>query len=209
MIEIHPIDSTTFADFDKLHNRADLDDKTSRKMLTESRSVVMHWGVPVHGLFLDGELISVNVTNFSKRPRKNAWGRYLNFYLAYTAPAHRLKGYATMLASHLEAKALELGYSRMKSLAGSYAGVRLHMRMGHQFWGIGKKGELVVDTPLAPGMAFPEGIPIEARNASLEPQSMNVSDIVLALMNPRFDGGRLPPEVQDYYAQNQRQTVAL
>jgi len=164
----------------------------------------MQWGVPCLGLLVCGELLSVNVTNFSKSKRKNAWGRYLNFYLAYTVPEHRYKGYASRLVEHVERTALEQGYNRMKSLAGSYAGVRLHMRFGHQFWGIAKRGEFMVDTPLRSGDEWPEGIPIEARNGSLEPHRMDLEEIAAALMVPRFGTTRLPSEAMAHYIRTER-----
>lgn len=177
---------TKFEIFDRAHNSASLDDKTSRSMLSGSRVAVMSWDVPCIGLMVDNELVSVNVTNFSKSKRKNAWGRYLNFYLAYTIPEHRYKGYASLLVAEIEKRAIEGGWNRMKSLAGSYAGVRLHMHFGHQFWGIAKKGELIVDTPLQAGDEWPEGVPIEARNAGAEPKRMDAEAIRQALLQPRF-----------------------
>jgi len=214
-----------FKIFDATWNHPDSDDKTSRRMLSESRSVVVHWGTPCRGLWVDGDLITVNVTSFSKRPRKNAWGRYLNFYLAYTRPLDRYKGYATHLAQTIEKMAVGQGYSRLKSLAGSYAGVRLHMAMGHHFWGIGKGGALIVDTPIS-DEKFPEGVPIEARNATAkaiaagwapigqlssdpmtftptEPKRMDVEDIRLALLRPPF-GAAIPDFVLNCYSQKVR-----
>jgi len=189
VIEIVPVTPSEFAIFDQHYNYAPLDDKVSRSMLSGSRVAVMSWGVPCLGLKVNDELVSLNVTNFSKRPRKNAWGRYLNCYLAYTRPEDRRKGYATKLMEHIEEQAIVQGYSRMKSLAGSYLGVRLHMRMGHQFWGVArfKKGELIVDTPLKAGDPFPEGIPIEARGIIPDCALMSGADLTVALQQPPFN----------------------
>jgi len=167
-MEIVPVSQSEFAQFDHLHNHGPLDDKISRSMLTGSRVTVMGWDTPCIGLNLNGNLISINVTNIHKR-RKNAWGRYINVYLAYTLPDYRYKGYASRLITHLEETAIAGGCNRLKSLAGSWAGVRLHMHFGHTFWGIAKTGEIVVDSPLAPGMKFPDGIPEDVRNRTVEP----------------------------------------
>ena len=206
-LTIVPVTQGDFARFDELHNYAPLDDKISRSMLSGSRVAVMSWNVPCIGLMVDGELVSVNVTNFSKSKRKNAWGRYLNFYLAYTVPEHRHKGYASLLVEEIERRAIEGGWNRMKSLAGSYAGVRLHMHFGHQFWGIGKKnGELVVDTPLRSGDEWPEGVPIEARNATDNPTRMTAIQIFEALQTgKRFAGAELPNEAMLEYMRKERQ----
>jgi GNAT superfamily N-acetyltransferase len=187
LFEVVPVSPSEFALFDQLHNHAPLDDKVSRSMLSGSRVAVMSWDVPCIGLLVDNELVSVNVTNFSKSKRKNAWGRYLNFYLAYTVPEHRYKGYASLLVEEIEQRAIAGGWNRMKSLAGSYAGVRLHMHFGHHFYGIAKKGELIVDTPLRSGDEWPEGIPIEARNAGEAPFRMTIEDITVALRASRFN----------------------
>jgi GNAT superfamily N-acetyltransferase len=193
-----------FAEFDRLHNHAPLDDRISRQMLSGSRVAVMSWGVPCIGLKVDDVLISVNVTNFSKSKRKNAWGRYLNFYLAYTVPEYRHQGYASRLVEHVERTAIEQGYNRMKSLAGSYAGVRLHMRFGHTFWGIAKKGEFIVDTPLKSGDEWPEGIPIEARNAGPNPHRMDLPEMAEELHAPRFGSVQLPSEAMAQYIRRMR-----
>jgi hypothetical protein len=208
-IEVVSVSTEEFILFDREHNAAVCDGRLERRALSESRSVAVHWGVPCLGLRVDGRLVSINVTNFSKRPRKNAWGKYINWYLSYTIPSERFKGHATSLALHVEQLAVEHGYSRLKSLAGYYPGVRLHMRMGHHFWGIGKGGALIVDTPIS-AETFPDGIPIEARNALDKaikvghvpagrlnseadpqftpnvPRLMDAADIRKALLNPPF-----------------------
>jgi GNAT superfamily N-acetyltransferase len=184
---IRHVSPNEFRIFDQRHNHAPLDDKISRQMLSESKIVVSLYGAPIIGFEVDGELVSINITSFAKSKRKNAWGRYVNFYLAYTVPDHRYKGYASQLVSHIERIALEQGYNRMKSLAGSYAGVRLHMHFGHQFWGIAtKRGELIVDTPLRSGDEWPDGVPEKARTAGSDLHLMGVEEIASALLAPRF-----------------------
>lgn len=165
-----------FTAFDKEHNSALLDDKMSRSMLSGSRTAVMAWGTPCIGLMIDNELQSINVTSIHKKA-KNAWGRYINVYLAYTVPVYRYKGYASILIRHLEEQALAEGCKRMKSLAGSWAGVRLHMHFGHHFYGVAKQGEIVVDTPLAPGLEFPEGIPVDVRNRAENPHILTRAEL--------------------------------
>ena len=166
MIEIVAMTPEEFTVFDnKWNNVREETDKIARRTLGEGRPIIIRWGYPCLGLKVDGEILSINVTSFSKRPRKNAWGRYLNFYIAYTVPAHRHKGYATQLATHIEQIGIDGGWDRIKSLAGSYGGVRLHMGMGHHFYGIGKGGALVMDSPLKSGEVWPDTLPIEARNA--------------------------------------------
>ena len=189
-----------------------VDDKTSRNMLNESKITVALYGAPCIGLLVDGNLLSINVTAFQKSARKNAWGRYINFYLAYTMPEYRYKGFASMLVEHIEQKALELGYNRMRSLAGSYAGVRLHMHFGHQFWGIAKKGELIVDTPLRNGDEWPDGVPERARTAGENVHRMRLDEIALELkLSKRFSneasafGMALPAEAIANYYRKERQ----
>ncbi|CAB4189931.1 NAT_SF domain containing protein [uncultured Caudovirales phage] len=183
-VEVSPEE---FQEFNLEHNKpSEEEDKNNRRILNDGNPVVVRWGIRCMGLKLDGKLVSINVTNFSKRPRKNAWGRYLNFYLAYTLPHLRRQGLATNLLEFIEASAIEQGYSRMKSLAGSWGGVRLHMSKGHHFYGVGKGGALIVDTPLASGMPFPEGIPIEARNACTAPELMTRESILHALSQKPF-----------------------
>jgi GNAT superfamily N-acetyltransferase len=178
---IIPITPSEFERFDKEHNSALLDDKMSRSMLSGSRTAVMAWGTPCIGLMVDYELLSVNVTSIHKKP-KNAWGRYINVYLAYTVPAHRYKGYASTLVEHLEKEALAEGCTRMKSLAGSWAGVRLHMHFGHHFYGVAKNGELVVDTPLISGLTFPDGIPVDVRNRTVGEARLQTRDDLIEIL---------------------------
>jgi GNAT superfamily N-acetyltransferase len=150
----------------------------------DSTAVLAPWSV-LHGrdpkypsnlyaLFLYDQAVSWNATYFSRGRKKNGWGRYVNFHLAFTLPEFRRRGYATELARFVEAQAVAQGYHRLKSLCQTYAGYRLHRKLGHHFWGLqgtyhdGRvregNGKLLIDTPLLE-REFPEGVPIEARCA--------------------------------------------
>lgn len=96
-----------------------------------------------------GVPLSINHTAFGKR-KKNAWEPYANFYLAFTRPSCRKAGYASKLARHVETDAVERGCVRLKALAGTTPGLRLHLSLGHQLWAITDQREVVVDTPLVP-----------------------------------------------------------
>lgn len=116
---------------------------------------------------LDGNPISLNITRLSNRKRRDAWGRYSNFYLAYTLPEYRKQGHATALCRWIQETLASEGYDRMKSLAGSWAGFRLHLALGDIFWGKAENGCLVVDSPLHSG-SFPSTIPRLIRTYSLD-----------------------------------------
>jgi GNAT superfamily N-acetyltransferase len=135
-------------------------------------------------LFTDNRAASFNATYFSRGKKKNGWGRYVNWHLAYTLPEFRRQGFARKLARAVELEARKAGYHRLKSLCQTQLGYFLHRSLGHQCWGpfvkaIGQRaaggeksrGALVVDTPLRTDWQFPEGIPIEARCA-LDPHLM-------------------------------------
>ena len=111
-------------------------------------------------------LLTIHVGR-SSTTRRGAWGRYYNFLVAYTPPEHRLKGFARAALAH----ALDFPHplhaiapDRIKSLAGSKAGILLHMSLGHQFWGVNDKDELIVDTPLRTGSR--PGVPFHGRSAT-------------------------------------------
>jgi hypothetical protein len=95
----------------------------------------------------DAMPVSLNATHFGKR-KKNVWEPYANWYTAFTRPESRRMGYAKGLGWHVRREAVEAGCVRLRSLAGTYLGYRLHRSFGDQFWGITDKDELVVDTPL-------------------------------------------------------------
>ncbi len=99
----------------------------------------------------DGNPFSVHSSKLGKR-KKNKWEPIVNWYGAYTLPMVRRNGYATALYRELERRAEVAGCRRIKSLAGSRAGLALHWSLGHECWGVTDKGEVIVDT------AFPWAI---------------------------------------------------
>jgi GNAT superfamily N-acetyltransferase len=97
---------------------------------------------------MDGGVpVSVNMTKIGKR-KKNVWEPYANWYGAYTLPDCRRAGLATELYRATEELALAAGCRRIKSLAGSSAGLALHHSLGHQCWGKTENDEVWVDSPL-------------------------------------------------------------
>lgn len=136
----------------------------------EYRPVLRNWNIYLQrfggegwAVEKDGRLISFNATRFNKRTDKDGWGRYINWFIAYTLPQFRRKGYACGLQLHIEALGRERGYHRVKSLIESYAGFRLHLALAHQLWGVNARNEILVDAPIHPSWRFPEGAPPMAR----------------------------------------------
>lgn len=119
------------------------------------------WGAEFYGVF-SGAMVTLHVASFTKSPRKNAWGRYVTHYLAYTRPTARAFGFASHGEMDLQAEAFERGYDRLQTLCQSWLGVLYHGRLRDQIWGANDKGELVIDSPLHPG-PWPDGVPIKAR----------------------------------------------
>lgn len=116
-------------------------------VLTEVRRDVFYGGSVWVAYDAAALPVSICVGKVGKR-KKNIWEPYLNFYTAYTLPSARRKGYATALYRIMEAAALEAGCRRIKSLAGSSAGLGLHLSLGHQCWGFSDNNEVYVDSPL-------------------------------------------------------------
>jgi GNAT superfamily N-acetyltransferase len=136
-------------------------------------------------------VLSLNITRGSSlaKRRKNAWGRYVNFFYAYTLPMARRMGHARALAVAVEERAAALGYHRIKSLAGTLKGYHLHRTLRHDFWGVTPEGELVVDAPLLAwtGAPSPSGVPVEARQVARgRERPMTPDEIAAALRHPRF-----------------------
>ena len=143
------------------------------------------WGATLFGFYRWDKLVSVNATRFGKGKKKNAWGKYTNFYLAYTPPEFRRQGHAKILQMAIEGLALEQGYARVKSLTQSYLGLRLHMSLGHWFWGVNERNEIGVDTPLDTVKDFPAGVPIEMRGL-VNPHLLNRDDLLQIVAKPPF-----------------------
>jgi GNAT superfamily N-acetyltransferase len=142
-----------------------------------------------------GNVLSLNATRFSQR-RKMAWGLYINCWLTYTPYNLRGRGYASKLYRHIEALARSNGYHRMKTLASSWAGFRLHWRLGHVFWGLTSHGDLIMDNPLDESMKFPDGIPMGIRTH--HPKGVMAEDeLVQALTDPAGHFARDPREVYE------------
>jgi hypothetical protein len=139
----------------------------------------------IFALEVDGRLVSINVTHQSKRKRADAWGRYINFYCAYTMPGQRYKGYASRLVRWTEEQGRLTDHQRMRSLAMSYAGFRLHYSLGHHFYGLTEKGELVIDTPLA-DTPFPDGVPRRSRQFNTTGARLTDADLRVILSEGRF-----------------------
>lgn len=112
------------------------------------------------------EPVSVHCTKLGKR-RKNLWEPYANWYTAYTTAHRRRAGYATELYNAMECAALEAGCRRVKSLAGSAAGLALHMSLKHSCWGKTANNEVWVDSPFPEHVALYRGlVPPQAPKAS-------------------------------------------
>jgi GNAT superfamily N-acetyltransferase len=97
-----------------------------------------------------GAPVSLHCSKVGKR-RKNIWEPVLNWYSAYTLPTERRKGYASLLYAEVESHAVQAGCRRIKSLAGSSAGLALHRHFGHQCWGLTESREVWVNSVL-PGV---------------------------------------------------------
>jgi GNAT superfamily N-acetyltransferase len=91
--------------------------------------------------------VSLNCTKFGKR-HKNIWEPYANWYGAYTLPDLRRRGHAYRLYAEVERLAVLAGCRRIKSLAGSRAGLGLHRALHHQCWGRTENDEVFVDSVL-------------------------------------------------------------
>lgn len=122
------------------------------------------YGAEVWLKWQDDGPVSLNATRIGASKTPNAWGRYANWYLAFTLPLWQRRGHAAELQRKVESVAVERGALRVKSLIQSFGGLRLHLALGHQIWALNPAGELVVDTPLS-GVtkSFPPGVPIKAR----------------------------------------------
>lgn len=125
------------------------------------------WGALITVKYLDNAPASINMTKIGKR-KKNTWEPYANWYGAYTLPAHRRTGLATELYKNAESLALAAGCHRIKSLAGSSAGLALHRSLGHACWGMTANGEVWVDSPLpGHGGRYGANLPPQAPGARM------------------------------------------
>lgn len=115
------------------------------------------WGGHLWVGYERGMPVALTCGRIGKR-KKNLWEPYLNWYGAFTVPSHRREGYATVLYRAMEAAAAEAGCRRVKSLAGSRAGLALHQALGHQCWGKTENCEVFVDSPLPGCMSLYKGM---------------------------------------------------
>jgi len=140
----------------ELHQNPDLVKQMVKKMRVESGekhpvisdiNLYIFYGARITFWMEGDRAISVNMTKIGKR-KKNLWEPYANWYGAYTLPEYRRKGFAESLYAYVEQAAVDAGCRRVKSLAGSSAGLGLHMSLGHQCWGKTANDEVWVDSPL-------------------------------------------------------------
>ena len=144
-----------------------------------------------------GARVSLIVARPGTSPRKNAWGRYVNHYLAYTAPGYRRQGFATAGETAVRAMWAADGFDRVKTLCQSWLGFCYHEHMRDQVWGVKPgTGELVIDSPLHGG-EFPPGVPVKARSSAYyEDSEMNPRDLVRVLTDPAGRFRRSQREVE-------------
>ncbi len=107
-------------------------------------------GAQCWAVYAGEDIVHLHASKFGKR-KKNKWEPYWNWYIAYTHPAHRRQGLAKKVSERIHHMATEAGCVRMKSLAGTFGGLRLHLSRGDELWGYKESGEVVVDTPLVEG----------------------------------------------------------
>lgn len=103
-----------------------------------------------YALLVDETPVSISVVHFGRK-KKNSWEPYANWFTAFTTPDDRRKGYASLLARHMEKEAVSFGCVRLKALAGTVAGLGLHVHLKHEAWAITPLCEILIDTPLVPG----------------------------------------------------------
>lgn len=116
-------------------------------------------------------------------PRKNAWGRYVNHYLAYTAPGFRRQGYATAAEKIVRQMWADDGMDRVKTLCQSWLGFAYHEHLRDRIWGVKPgTGELAIDSPLHGG-PWPPGVPIKARQFAAG-REMTELEIIRHLTDP-------------------------
>lgn len=148
------------------------------------------YGAEFWGVF-DGQMVTLHVAGFGKSPRKNAWGRYVTHYLAFTRPGARGFGYGAHGERDLQAIAAERGYDRLKTLCQSPLGVFYHEHLRDRMWGVNAKGELSIDSPLHDG-PWPDGVPIKARQANRTGAELTDAEFRAVVVDPagrfRMDG---------------------
>lgn len=176
-----------------------LEAKRNKEMVNEIDLDLFRGGTPFL-LFENSQPVSLHITRMSSRKRKDAWGRYCNFYLAYTLPSHRYKGYASALCTFVQDQLQAEGYDRMKSLIGSWGGFRLHLSLGHTLWGLAPNGCIVVDFPLRKGI-FPSSTPRLIRSYGLS-EEWSVDSLITALTDQNGFFARTKEEVLETFSRH-------
>ena len=121
---------------------------TAHPVLKES-ALYMFWGALTLALWEPKRDVATSLLQMKLGKRKkNVWEPYANWYGAYTLPDRRRQGHAYRLYAEAEKAAVDAGCRRVKSLAGSVAGLGLHRALHHQCWGLTDGGEIFVDSPL-------------------------------------------------------------
>lgn len=114
-----------------------------------------------------GTAVGLHVARPASGRRKNAWGLYVNHYLAFVRPEVRRMGYGAGAEAELQHR-WSATHDRLKTLCQSRLGVYYHESLADQVWGVNEKGELVIDSPLDPNRQWPEGVPMKARSEADE-----------------------------------------
>lgn len=176
-----------------------VEDSRERMMLGSDFRLAVFYGCRITGILTEtGEVASVNLTRYQRKPAKNAWGKYINWMYTFTLPALRRRRYAYDLQAELEQGAVVAGYKRVRSLSISWKCAMMHRRLGHEFWGKNDRGELVIESPLCmfagrPLWSFPATTPYNARGPRIAATAAPMTDGELA---QELRGGiyNAPPE---------------
>lgn len=119
-------------------------------------------GSTLYVLTEGGAPVSLTCWYFGRK-KSTVWRPYANFYTVYTAARRRREGLATVLVRYVRQKAIESGCRRMKSLAGTMAGLCFHASFSDLLWGLRndrpEQREVVVDTPLVELPAYAHTVP--------------------------------------------------
>lgn len=120
---------------------------TRHPLITSDFRLYRFYGAKFWWKEINGIVVSAVALKLGKQ-RNTVWRPTLNWYGAFTVPEFQQRGFASELYHVAEQEAVERGCRWMKSLAGSYAGARLHLSLGQGFWGRNGSDELVIGHPL-------------------------------------------------------------
>lgn len=142
---------------------------------------LLHWGS-----YEAGQLVALHALSWSKKKRNDAWGRYVNSYYGYTLPSARFRGHGEALFRHVQVVARQAGYDRIKSLIQSIGGVRLHLHLEHDYWGVDPHGMILVDARLAPDVTEPaDSVPMQVRTRAVgEPRKLDAKAMLDIVADP-------------------------